>query len=107
MVFISGEHIVRSASLFLSLFDSNLFKPPTQQPLLRRHSQMKLQNYVLADVFQNPIINENLPDPSVTKLPDDSGYVLVATSDFTVRDNNTRAFPIYFSKGKIENKIYV
>ena len=61
---------------------------------------MKHQNYVLADVFQNPIINENLPDPSVTKLPDNSGYVLVATSDFTLRDNNTRAFPIYFSKGE-------
>ena len=32
--------------------------------------------------YQNPIIDSNIPDPSVLALPDGSGYVLVSTSNY-------------------------
>ena len=32
--------------------------------------------------YTNPIIDSNIPDPSVLPLPDGSGYVLVSTSNY-------------------------
>ena len=101
MVFISGEQLVRSASLIFSFLGSKIRQPSiVPQESIRRHSSyQKPHSYV--DIYSNPIINENLPDPSVIKLPDGSGFVLVASSEYAVKDNQTSAFPMYFSKGEL------
>ena len=102
MVFISGEQLVRSASLIFSFLGSKIKQPSIPQESIRRYSQyQKPLSYV--DVYANPIINENLPDPSVIKLPDGSGFVLVASSEYAVNDNKTSAFPMYFSKGELSD----
>jgi len=48
--------------------------------------------------YTNPLINQNTPDPGVAKLLDSSGWVMVATSSFASKSNNSSAFPLYFSK---------
>ena len=52
--------------------------------------------------YTNPLINQNTPDPGVAKLLDNSGWVMVATSSFASKSNNSSAFPLYFSKGKYQ-----
>jgi len=48
--------------------------------------------------YQNPIIDKSHPDPGVVRLKDESGWILVATSNHVKRHQNTTAFPIYFSE---------
>lgn len=47
--------------------------------------------------YTNPVIFDNAPDPSVTRLTDGSGWVAVVTSDHSSRHGNPNAFPLYFS----------
>merc|ERR1719361_2556510 len=51
--------------------------------------------------YQNPIIDSNIPDPSVLALPDGSGYVLVSTSNYA-QPGKDPAFPIHFSSNLVE-----
>lgn len=56
----------------------------------------------MTQVYTNPVINENAPDPSVVRLADGSGWVAVVTSDHSSRYSaDPRAFPLYFSRDLI------
>ena len=109
MLFIpSAETIRRGATLLLSIFnfnnngiDKNDFSPNQVTKIDKLSSVNSLVNF-----YSNPVINTNLPDPSVIKLADGSGWALVATSEFAVKSNTSKAFPAYFSKGNsVFNKL--
>ena len=93
----SAETIRRGATLLLSIFnfnDNHLDKNGFSPSIDRLSSVNSIVNF-----YSNPVINSNLPDPSVIKLVDGSGWALVATSEFAVKSNTSQAFPTYFSKG--------
>ena len=50
----------------------------------------------MADLYTNPVIDSNNPDPAVLSLPD-GGYLAVATSNHATDSATQDAFPIYFS----------
>ena len=49
--------------------------------------------------YTNPVIATNYPDPGVLKLPDGSGFVMVATSNHAKKCEDV--FPILFSKDMV------
>ena len=56
----------------------------------------------VTQMYTNPVIRENAPDPSVVRLRDGSGWVAVVTSDHSSRySSDPRAFPLYFSSDLI------
>ena len=59
-----------------------------------------LQEDPVNSYYTNSLLNQNTPDPGVTKLLDNSGWAMVATSSFASKSNNSSAFPLYFSKGE-------
>ena len=108
MIFIpSVETIRRGATLLLSIFNfdnkigelnKNDFNPLQASNIDRISPVNSVVNF-----YTNPVINSNLPDPSVTKLADGSGWILVATSEFANKSTTVKAFPTYFSKGKFDS----
>ena len=58
-------------------------------------------NYISKNstIYILQVIAENLPDPGVTRLQDGSGWALVATSEHASKQDNSSAFPLYFSEG--------
>ena len=58
-----------------------------------------LKQEFLIKTYTNPILPVNSPDPGVTRLQDQSGWVLVTTSNKHSMVGNRTAFPIYFSPG--------
>ena len=49
--------------------------------------------------YTNPVVSSNTPDPGVLKLPDGSGFVMVATSNHAKKCEDV--FPILFSKDMV------
>lgn len=88
-----------SGFLFLLDFKENLLTGPK---ISERFSVGEPGKSVYKDrvntYYTNPLINENTPDPGVTKLLDNSGWALVSTSSFASKSNKSSAFPIYFSR---------
>ena len=58
-------------------------------------------------LYTNPLISTNCPDPSVLRLQDGSGYVLVATSDHASKSNNSSVFPLYLSEGDQSSRFII
>ena len=54
--------------------------------------------------YTNPLVTTNSPDPGVVRLVDGSGWAMVTTSNNVSRRSNPYAFPMYYSRGRIQNK---
>jgi len=82
---------------FLVLLDlkENLLTGPK---ISERFSEYEPVESNVVEHYTNPLIDQNTPDPGVTKLLDNSGWALVSTSSFASKSNKSSAFPIYFSK---------
>ena len=97
MVFLpTSEGILKGATYLLSLLNVNQIFNAFNNNDIRKTSN---NNVVVGNFYQNPVIRENAPDPSVIKLHDGSGFALVASSEFSSVSVNSTAFPIYFSQG--------
>ena len=52
--------------------------------------------------YTNPLVTTNSPDPGVVRLVDGSGWAMVTTSNNVSRRSNPHAFPMYYSRGRIQ-----